>query len=181
MHRIGKKYILQAIPDSDIARTFLYLLRHLRFTLPSTNLLIQTKFFYFLYFNLLLQHTIQIKEKDRYMCFHSCRWNPETKTAVSTEGKYKPKLIWANSSPCKFSINCDQRLRLSTFWWLLRANSWQDIVFIPINILLATWPQQTSSEYGKKILNLRGKIITTSFTQWRREIRHYQRHQCTLD
>lgn len=127
MHRIGKKYILQAIPDSAIARTFLYLLRHLRFTLPSTNLLIQTKFFYFLYFNLLLQHTIQIKEKDRYMCFHSCRWNPETKTAVSTEGKYKPKLIWANSSPCKFSINCDQRLRLSTFWWLLRANSWQDI------------------------------------------------------
>lgn len=53
------------------------------------------------FLNLLLQHTIQIKEEDRYMCFHSCRWNPETKqTAGNKEGKFAPKLIWANRTPC---------------------------------------------------------------------------------
>lgn len=63
MHRIGKKYILQAIPDSAIARTFLYLLRHLRFTLPSTNLLIQTKFFYFIF--LICCYNIPFKSRKR--------------------------------------------------------------------------------------------------------------------
>lgn len=58
-----------------------WVLTPFRFILLFNNLLTQTKPHFPLhkFLNQLLQHTIQIKEEDRYMCFHSCRWNPETK------------------------------------------------------------------------------------------------------
>lgn len=103
---IRRKNILQSMPDAAIDRSLLRLLKYLRSTIPSISVLLEIKFYYFPKFlNLSLQHTIQIKEEDGYMCFHSCRWNPETKqTAVNKEDKCTPKLIWANQSPCKILL-----------------------------------------------------------------------------
>ena len=74
---IRRKNILQSMPDAAIDRSLLRLLKYLRSTIPSISVLLEIKFYYFPKFlNLSLQHTIQIKEEDGYMCFHSCRWNP---------------------------------------------------------------------------------------------------------